>query len=117
MGEVVQLELFIVTAVDPPLRDNRDTMEFPFLSLQKKRTKPITFCKEDVSLSVHAPAEFGIATIWDWDLIIFAASHLSDAIEAGLQPKHDYLMEGLDLVFEKRGLPAIPELLKERRGE
>jgi plasmid replication initiation protein len=87
MGEVVQLELFMVTAVDPPLRDNRDTMEFPFLSLQKKRTKPITFCKEDVSLSVHAPAEFGIATIWDWDLIIFAASHLSDAIEAGLQPK------------------------------
>jgi Antitoxin-like ribbon-helix-helix len=30
---------------------------------------------------------------------------------------HDYLMEGLDLVFEKRGLPAIPELLKERRGD
>ena len=30
---------------------------------------------------------------------------------------HDYLMEGLDLVFEKRGLPAIAELLKERRGE
>ena len=87
MGEVVQLELFMMTAVDPPLRDNRDTMEFPFLSLQKKRTKPITFRKEEVSLSVHAPAEFGIATIWDWDLIIFAASHLSDAIEAGLQPK------------------------------
>lgn len=30
---------------------------------------------------------------------------------------HDYLMEGLDLVFEKRGLPGIAELLKERREE
>jgi hypothetical protein len=30
---------------------------------------------------------------------------------------HDYLMEGLDLVFEKRGLPGIAELLKERHGE
>jgi hypothetical protein len=30
---------------------------------------------------------------------------------------HDYLMEGLDLVFENRGLPGIAELLKERRGE
>lgn len=30
---------------------------------------------------------------------------------------HDYLMEGIDLVFEKRGLPAIAELRKERREE
>ena len=38
MGKVVQLELFRVTAADPPWRDNRDAMEYPFLSLQKKRT-------------------------------------------------------------------------------
>jgi plasmid replication initiation protein len=56
-------------------------MEFPFLSLQKKRTTPIKFSGKNISLSVYSPAEFGIATIWDWDLIIFAASHLNDAIE------------------------------------
>ena len=28
---------------------------------------------------------------------------------------HDYLMEGLDLVFAKRGLPSISELLGEGR--
>lgn len=28
---------------------------------------------------------------------------------------HDYLMEGLDLVFAKRGLPSIGELLNEGR--
>ena len=49
-----------------------------------------------------------------------AGSHLRTAPAAGFEERrkmHDYLMEGLDLVFEKRGLPAIAELLKERRGE
>jgi plasmid replication initiation protein len=86
MGQVVQLEIFTVNAVDPPWRDNRDAMEYPFLSLQKGRTKPIKFRKGNISLAVHSPAEFGLASIWDWDLIIFAASHLNDAIEAGLKP-------------------------------
>jgi len=29
MGEVVQLEIFTVSAVDPPWRDNKDAMEYP----------------------------------------------------------------------------------------
>jgi plasmid replication initiation protein len=86
MGQVVQLEIFTVNTVDPPWRDNRDAMEYPFLALQKKRTKPITYRKGNVSLSVAADVRFSIATIWDWDLIIFAASHLNDAIESGLEP-------------------------------
>ena len=86
MGDVAQFDLFTVSTVDAPLRDNRDTMEYPFLSLQKGRTVPIEFRRKDVSIEVHAPAKFGLASIWDWDLIIFAASHLSDAIEAGLKP-------------------------------
>jgi hypothetical protein len=30
---------------------------------------------------------------------------------------HDYLMDGLDLEFRKRGLPSIAELQKERQEE
>ena len=86
MGEIVQLEIFEVSTVDPPWRDNRDVMGYPFLSLQKKRTKPIEFRKNGVSLSVAADRRFSIATIWDWDLIIFAASHINEAIEDGLEP-------------------------------
>lgn len=86
MGEIVQFDMFTVSTVEPPWRDNRDVMEYPFLSLQKKRTKPIEFRKNDVSISVAADSRFSIATIWDWDLIIFAASHLNDAIEAGFDP-------------------------------
>ena len=86
MGEIVQFDMFTVSTADPPWRDNRDVMEYPFLALQKKRTKPIEFSKNGVHLSVGADSRFSIATIWDWDLIIFAASHLNDAIEAGLEP-------------------------------
>lgn len=83
---VAQIDMFTVSTVDPPLRDNRDTMEFPFLSLQKGRTKPIEFRGNGVHVSVAADTRYSIANIWDWDIIIFAASHLNDAIEAGLQP-------------------------------
>jgi len=85
MGEVVQLDIFAVSTVDPPWRDNRDAMEYPFLSLQKGRKKSIEYRKGNLSLEVHAPVKFGLASIWDWDLIIFAASHLNDAIEAGIK--------------------------------
>ena len=85
MGTVVQLELFRVSAADPPWRDNRDAMEFPFLALQKKRTRPIEYRHGDIAIEVQAPQRYGIATIWDWDLIIFAASQLSDGIETGLK--------------------------------
>jgi plasmid replication initiation protein len=86
MGEVVQLEIFTVSAVDPPWRDNKDAMEYPFLALQKKRTKPIEYSSRGIHLSIDSDRRFSIATIWDWDLVIFAASHLNDAIEAGLAP-------------------------------
>ena len=86
MGKAVQLEIFTVSTVDPPWRDNRDAMEYPFLSLQKNRTKAIEYRRNGIHISVDSDRRFSIATIWDWDVIIFAASHLNDAIEAGFPP-------------------------------
>lgn len=77
-----QPDLFFVTAVDPPWRDNRDAMEFPFLALQTRRTRPILYNDGNFWLSVGADSRFSIATIWDWDLMIFAASHINEAIES-----------------------------------
>lgn len=79
----VQTDLFQVTAAEPPLRDNRDVMEYPFLSIQKGRRKEIRFSSPDGRLFVEvtAPEKRGLATIWDWDLIIYLSAHLSDAIE------------------------------------
>ncbi|MBQ0819143.1 replication initiator protein A [Microvirga sp. HBU67558] len=81
-----QGDLFIVTSIDPPLRDNRDAMEHPFLSLQKRRTKPIIYDNGSAHIEVHAPEKFGIATIWDWDIIIGLSSQINDGIEAGRKP-------------------------------
>lgn len=78
-----QLDLFPISAIDPPLRDHRDAMAYPFLALQKRRTKPIEYVDKHVQVSVGADSRFSIATIWDWDVIIFASSHLNDAVEQG----------------------------------
>ena len=86
MGEIIQLNMFTVSALDPPLRDNRDVMDYPFLALQKRRTKPIEYRSKNIQISIAADTRFSIASIWDWDLIIFAASHLNDAVERGGEP-------------------------------
>ena len=88
MSLPVQSEMFQATAFDPPLRDNRDVMEYPFLSIQKGRRKPIEFTSKDgnVSLEVSAPEKYGIATIWDWDLMIYLSAQLNDGLEVGAEP-------------------------------
>jgi plasmid replication initiation protein len=71
------LELFVPVISDLPLRDQRDTMERPFFSLsKKKRRAPIDYKSEDGSVWIHVMAhpEFGMATIWDADILIWAAS-------------------------------------------
>ena len=78
-----QIDMFAVTAYDPPLRDNRDAMEYPFLSIQKGRTRPINYSNKDGSVQLEITgSDYGIATIWDWDLMIYLTAHINDAIES-----------------------------------
>lgn len=88
MDSYGQTELFQVSAFDPPLRDNRDVMEYPFLSIQKGRRKPIEFSSPDGKIHVHVSgnSEFGIANIWDWDLMIYLSAQLNDGLELGAAP-------------------------------
>src|SRR4051794_18496728 len=79
-GTARQVDFFLAAADDPPLRDNRDAMEYPFLALQKRRIKPITFKGERASIFVTAPLPFSIATIWDWDVIIGISAQINEAI-------------------------------------
>ncbi|WP_394040415.1 replication initiator protein A [Xanthobacter autotrophicus] len=67
-------------------RDSQDLMAYPFFSLAKsKRVQPIKFEAGDVRIHVEAPAEFGLATIWDADILIWAASQIVDARDLGLR--------------------------------
>jgi plasmid replication initiation protein len=74
-----QFDLFIPLMRDLPLKDQRETMERPFFSLQKrKRLKPIEYASPDgeVRVKVEAVPAYGMATIWDGDILIWAASAL-----------------------------------------
>jgi len=60
-------------------------MAYPFFSLAKsRRTAPIQFEAGGVSLTVEGVPEHGIATIWDADVLIWAASQIVQARDRGL---------------------------------
>jgi plasmid replication initiation protein len=82
-----QFDLFLPYIADLPLRDQREMMERPFFSLAKsKRVKPIDYRSPDGKLWVHVSAspEYGMATIWDADILIYCASVLSDMARRGM---------------------------------
>ena len=86
-GEVEQLDLFLPYLSDLSLRDQRETMERPFFSLAKsKRVKAIEYGSPDGKVWVHVSANplYGMATIWDADILIFFASVISDMRRRGI---------------------------------
>jgi plasmid replication initiation protein len=81
-----QFDLFVPFVADLPLRDQRETMERPFFSLSKrKRLEPIRYTSPDgtVYVNVFPNQEFGMASIWDADILIWAASTLNQMKKAG----------------------------------
>lgn len=81
-----QFDLFLPYLVDLPLRDQREMMERPFFSLARtKRVKPIDYTSPDGKLWVHVSAnpDYGMATIWDADILIYCASQLADMARRG----------------------------------
>lgn len=82
-----QFDLFLPYLSDLPLRDQREMMERPFFSLAKsKRMKPIDYTSPDGQLWVNVSANplYGMATIWDADILIYCASMLADMARRGL---------------------------------
>ncbi len=81
-----QFDLFVPSVADLPLRDQRETMERPFFSLAKrKRLKPIEYTSPngEVFVNVYPNPEFGMATIWDADILIWAATQVTEALDRG----------------------------------
>jgi plasmid replication initiation protein len=79
------LDPFVVATGDAPPRDQRDLMERPFFSLAKTpRTKPILYKAGEIEVQVLAMPEHGMATIWDADVLIWAASQIVAAENSGL---------------------------------
>lgn len=82
-----QLELFRALGSDIAARDAQDLMAYPFFSLAKTpRTRPIDYSLGGVTIRVEATHEHGMATIWDADVLIWAASQIVEARDRGLTP-------------------------------
>ncbi|NCP12704.1 MAG: replication initiator protein A [Sphingomonadales bacterium] len=65
-------------------RDAQDLMAWPFFSLAKsRRVRPIDVRIGEVAILVEATAEYGMATIWDADVLIWAASQIVEARDCG----------------------------------
>jgi plasmid replication initiation protein len=79
-----QVDLFLDSLVDAPIKDDRALMEFPFFSLQKRaRQTPFTYDDGTVKIVIE-PGSRGIATIWDKDILIYLASLINDRLERGV---------------------------------
>jgi len=85
-SEREQLELFQALPGDLAPRDVQDLMAYPFFSLGKsRRLAPIDFRAGTITIRVEAVPEYGMATIWDADILIWAASQIVEAQDAGLK--------------------------------
>jgi plasmid replication initiation protein len=85
-SEREQLELFRALPGDLAPRDAQDLMAYPFFSLAKTpRTIPIDFRMNEITIRVEAVPEHGMATIWDADVLIWAASQIVQARDNGLR--------------------------------
>jgi len=81
-----QLDLFRALPGDMAPRDAQDLMAYPFFSLAKsRRIAPIDFRSGGVTVRVEGTQEHGIATIWDADILIWAASQIVEARDAGIR--------------------------------
>ena len=108
-AERTQLELFRSVPGDLAARDAQDLMAWPFFSLAKsRRTAPIDFRMGATWISVEAVPEHGMATIWDADVLIWAASQLIEARDAGRPTSRLMVTTPHEiLAFTRRGLQPL----------
>jgi len=104
-AERVALTAFHALPGPMAIRDAQDLMAYPFFSLAKtKRITPIRFRAGTLAIDVEATSQFGMATIWDADVMIWAASQLVEARDRGLPTSRLMVVTPYEiLTFGRRG--------------
>jgi plasmid replication initiation protein len=92
-----------LTPKERAARDLSEMMEVPFLALSKNRKKPIIYEKTDgknmMRVKVTRHSEHYIASIYDWDIILFVAGKIQKILNDGSDipprkivfPRHEIL--------------------------
>ena len=112
-----QVDMFLETILDAPVKDDRALMEFPFFSLQKgPRHEAMVYDDGKVRVSVEAGPR-GIATIYDKDVLIYCASLVNDRLERGVPVERTLYFQAYDFLrltgrsTSKRGYELLLDAL------
>lgn len=105
MSQSSQLNLFLPIVGEASTKDQQDLMSYPCFSLSKrKRTKIIEFKSKESWIKVYPDTEFGMAQIWDADILIYCASLIKYMQKNELELKFPLRIRGNDLLnFTDRG--------------
>jgi len=73
-------DFFIADLVEWAVKDDRHSMEHPMFSLSKKPDLKVRRYEHNGNSVTIAPGAYGLATIWDKDIVIYAVSQLVAAL-------------------------------------
>lgn len=94
-----QLDLFVALVGDVPLRDDREMMSAPMVSIAKRGQERIEWQgPSGQQVIITSTSDDGIATIWDFDVVIWAISQLNAAVERGETPSPIIAFRPYDLM-------------------
>ena len=94
-----QPDLFFCDVVDVSIKDNRHAMAVPFLSLSKRpRFEPIHYVNDNTgeTILVAGAKPIGIATIWDFDIMIWLFGQVATQINNGEKPSRHLAFHAYD---------------------
>jgi plasmid replication initiation protein len=98
-------------------RDQRDLMSQPFFSLAKgRRTAPILYEAGGIWVEVHGLPEHGMATIWDADVLIWAASQIVEAADHGLKTSRFFRFTPYQLLIAIGRGPGQSQYIRLKRA-
>ena len=76
-------DFFIADILDWALKDDRHSMEHPMFSLSKKPDRRIRRYEHNGNSLTVAPSAYGLATIWDKDILIYLISQIVEGLNQG----------------------------------
>ena len=81
-----QLDLFVALVGDIPFRDDREAMSAPLVSLAKRSPDYLEWTGPSGQKVEISAKTGGIATIYDFDIVIWGISQINAGIERGRDP-------------------------------
>jgi plasmid replication initiation protein len=108
----------VVPYVANPARDLIEIMEVPFLALSKNRKSPILYESSDGTHKVKVTRHTGhfLASIYDWDIILFVASKMQKIIDemSDIPPRNMVIPrhELLKAIYRRNGKKTDKDLEK-----